>query len=324
MRGLTEAELDKLQRYLLRVDKALRRYDEAAAPLLAAIDDLDDLGDPWWAELRPELLRRGKTAQFLDDCCGSCAGTESEFSDGPPIWLPPLLTDVVRRVDPAPFATAIADLIRLAGSIKTEKLVTALRFLRSFHPIGMPHQVMLSPKAFGMRPIAQTEDGGGVVYGYGPGEGLAWPKGVNPEELIWERRTKDPAESEWLRIYEGLLSWIGEVIELLHERAAVVIGRREEILNLEHELAFLAGIEGAPEPLPALAAQAFVLSRLLLGLVEEIARERRHLTDELGALLGAYSARWRKKPEPYIGLSLGRHLRFEFRPPIGEWTAASY
>src|SRR5271169_4148975 len=72
LRGLTETELDVLARCLRRVTTALRRYDAA---LGRRLEHLAGLADPWWAELRPELLRRGFTPQVLDDCVGSASGT---------------------------------------------------------------------------------------------------------------------------------------------------------------------------------------------------------------------------------------------------------
>jgi len=69
----------------------------------------------------------------------------------------------------------------------------------------------------------------------------------------------------------------------------------------------LAAREGAPEVLAAIAADLFMLNRLLLGLCEEIAKQRRDLIDNLGKILGCYGGRWRHLKQK--GVALRHYLR---------------
>jgi hypothetical protein len=280
VRGLTETELDQLANSLRSVDDELRNYDAKAAPLLAAISAL---GNPWWDELRSELLHKGEDAGWLDESIGSCSSTE--WWRDPPSWLTPLLRDVVQRVDPAPIAATLTEVIHTTGTLDVGTLVAVLHVLMVFHPFGMPHQLHIENFA----------------------EVFSTPFGA-VKGRIGEVPTKDPEEFLWMPVYEGLLSWIGEIAEVLQDRTnAILMARENVIAQLHYEVKFLAGLEGAPATLPAIADQLFTLNRLLLGLCEEIAHPRRQLIDNLGRILGSYEGRWRKPKEN--GLHLRHYLR---------------
>ena len=131
IRGLTEAELDELAACLRAAEEALRRIDEALGGRLAAIESFED---PWWGELRPELLRRGCSPQALDDYRGSVEGAELYFRNtGVPRWLAPLILDIVQRVDPEPFAAAIGEHIQALGKLRVEPRARALQGVWMFH-----------------------------------------------------------------------------------------------------------------------------------------------------------------------------------------------
>jgi hypothetical protein len=236
MRGLTETELDELARSLRGAETALRGYDEALGGRLGAIEGFED---PWWNELRPELLRRGIAPQHADDNMGGGYGAD---------W--------VLRQD-------------LAGM-------------------------------FGMRPIAET-DNGQILLGYGP-EGpppkLPWQtEGFSPQ--ISERRADGPEERWWLPVYEGLLSWAAELCVVLQERLPPIIAAREHIEHLHFEVGFLTSLEGSSAlpchpRLTALVDQLALLARVLSGLHEDLNHPREQLVENLASVLRIQGATWRK------------------------------
>jgi hypothetical protein len=236
MRGLTEAELDELAAFLTGATDVLRQYDEAVGNRLTRIAPLED---SWWPELRPELLRRGITAQALGDCVRSIAGSEFYFrEEGPPRWLAPLIVEVAGRVDPSPLAARINAHIRALTRLPFAKLDAGLRVACCLHPFGGPHQVEFNlAELWGMKPIARTDDGATVVgYGEeGPPQKLPWETGaVKPR--ISERRAEGPGERFWLPVYEGLLSWIaGERVKRLYRYPAPSEAPARRVAN--HRLA---------------------------------------------------------------------------------------
>jgi hypothetical protein len=59
----------------------------------------------------------------------------------------------------------------------------------------------------------------------------------------------------------------------------------------------------------AVSEQLFMLKRLLLGLCEEVAEQRRNLIDNLGKVLGFYNGRWRQLDRKRQGVMLRHYLR---------------
>jgi hypothetical protein len=150
-----------------------------------------------------------------------------------------LVDDVARRVDPTPLASRLPELIAPAGALDAGELVSAIQILQVFHPMGMPHQLQIENlgELFGMRPI-ETDDGA-VVYSYGK-EGapkaMPWETG-SVKGRIGEVPTKDPEEFLWMPVYGGLLSWIGEVAEVLQDRTSALLQiRQDTIEDLHHEV----------------------------------------------------------------------------------------
>jgi hypothetical protein len=314
MRGLTEAELDELAEYLRMAEEALRRIDEALGGRLAAIEGLES---PWWGELRPELLRRGYSPQSLDECMGSVSGIEIYFRErGAPRWLAPLILDIVQRVDPEPFAAAIAEHIPALGKLRVEPLAMQLEGVRGFHAWGAPHQVHITNffEAFGMKPVARTE-GGGTVFGYGEeGRPAKLPFETGSVRLrAGELPADGPEEQFWLPVYEGLLSWIGELAVVLPDRIDAIIGARETIQSLLYEVEFLGRFEGAASlpchpRLVALADALSLCGHLLSGLFEELNHPREWLVRNLGGVLRCLDASWRE-PRPQEAEHLAHELR---------------
>jgi hypothetical protein len=207
----------------------------------------------------------------------------------------------------------LPELIARAGALDAGKLVTALHILLVFHPMGMPHQLQIENfgELFGMRPI-ETDDGA-VVYGYGedgPPKEMPFLTG-EVRGRIGEVPTKDPEEFLWLPAYEGLLSWMGEVAEVLQDRTSALLQLRQDTIeHLHYEVKYLAARDGAPESLAVIAGQLFMLNRLLLGLCEEINEERRKLIDNLGRVLSSFDGRWREPKRN--GVHLKHYLRIAY------------
>jgi hypothetical protein len=308
-RGLTERELDRLAGDLRKVEDRLRGYDDQAAPLLAGIAALKD--GPWWARVRAALIARGEPAEDLDANYSSCYGIRDSLradEQG-------LIDDALRSVDPAPLAAQLAELIAIASTIKTGKLVAALTVLMIFHPFGTPHQIQINiGAAFGMKPVDVTEDGH-VVLGYGeegPPQEMPWETGkLTAASIIGEAPSKDPEEPGWIEPYEGLLSWMGETAEILQDRTGALLQIRQDVVeHLHFEVEHLAERDTAPAALKTIAGQLFMLNRLLLGLCEEVNEPRRKLIDNLGKVLASFEGRWRE-PKPK-GIMLEHYLRIGF------------
>jgi hypothetical protein len=162
-------------------------------------------------------------------------------------------------------------------------------------------------QAFGMKPIAT--DSGAVVYGYGddrPAAKLPWETGVNP--IIDIKPADGPPEALWLPVYEGLVSWTGEVVIVLDDRLGDILNARETIDHLRHQAGFLCARGSPQRALAALGESLGLLRRVLFGLAEEIGHLRRELAKELGTLLACLEARWRE-PVPLAAKLLWYELR---------------
>jgi hypothetical protein len=247
LRPLTVKELDDLAKRLRRAEDALRDYDAAASGILAQIEAIDD---PWWPELRPEMLRKGFSPQHLDEEFGSCAGADSwlrmRHMDDPPAtrrtpprWFAPLMTDIVQRVEIAPMAASIAAHIQALAAIDTGKLDASLRVVCVFHPFGTPHQLQIANFAelWGMKPVHRTE-GGSTLIGYGeegPPRKLPWETG-EVKARIEQTPPEGPDEDFWQSSYEGLLSWIAELLTVLDDRISTVHETREHLDHLLYEV----------------------------------------------------------------------------------------
>jgi hypothetical protein len=256
-RGLTEAELDRLAGDLRKVTKALRRYDAATGNCLVQLEELED---PWWQELRPELLRRsGFDPQTidLDESVGCASGLDFYYQVGVidhrypkpyqrprPGWVDPLLADIAARTDTAPLAAAIAENTRALAAVDLGKLDGAIGVLRVFHPFGGPHQVEITNLAelWGMHPVAVKD--GSPVYGYGEKGPAArgdmpWQSGtVKP--IVDIKPADGPPEALWLPVYEGLIGWIAELLVVLSDRLGAIRAARETVEHLQHQAKFLA------------------------------------------------------------------------------------
>jgi hypothetical protein len=130
---------------------------------------------------------------------------------------------------------------------------------------------------------------------------------------VGERRIEGPEEHFWLPVYEGLLSWIGELVVVLPDRMNAIIGARETIESLRFEVEFLGrfGDVAALPCHPRLVSLADALSlcgHLLSGLYLELNHPREMVVGNLGGVLLCLAANWRE-PRPQAAEYLAHELR---------------
>jgi hypothetical protein len=93
---------------------------------------------------------------------------------------------------------------------------------------------------FGWKPLGPSPDGG-QLYGVGNGPAPPFPA-ARPR--AGTRPADGPQETGWLEVYEGLLSWIAELVTALWDRFGAVIVARENLEGLRHDIDFLTGLDG--------------------------------------------------------------------------------
>jgi hypothetical protein len=310
LRPLTVKELDQLANMLRGTEAALREYDAAAAGVL---DEISHIDEPWWPELRPELLRKGFPAHDLDENVGSCSGADwwcrvrhADDPPGnrrqPPRWFAPLVADIVQRVEITPLHATITKHIRTIAEIDVGKLDAAMRVVCVFHPFGSPHQIELANFAelWGMKPIHKTDDGHTLIgYGEeGPPKKLPWQTGEVKAQFR-EKRPEGPDEDFWQSSYEGLLSWVAELLVVLNDRISDIADAHEKIDHLLYEVNFLAGLDNVRtlsrhSELSDLGMSLRICRRLLSGLLQEIEHPRDELIVNLRSVTSCFGATWRE------------------------------